>query len=146
MRHTFSLLAIIGLTAVLTSGCAGPEKKLGRGVSNSMEFARMGEIRKSLEQDALFNDGHTSYATSFLRGFNSTLARTCMGVYEIATFPIPPYDPVATTVVKPGTVWPDNYRPRLPAGPIFATDTFVGFSGGDVAPGIPGSRFRIFDN
>jgi hypothetical protein len=28
---------------------------------------------------------------------------------------------------------------------MFATDTNLGFSGGDVAPFIPGSRFRIFD-
>ena len=29
---------------------------------------------------------------------------------------------------------------------MFDTDTYTGFSGGDVAPFIPGSRFRVFDN
>jgi hypothetical protein len=29
---------------------------------------------------------------------------------------------------------------------VFDTDTYMGFSGGDVAPFIPGSRFRVFDN
>jgi hypothetical protein len=28
---------------------------------------------------------------------------------------------------------------------VFETDINLGFSGGDVAPIIPGSRFRIFD-
>jgi hypothetical protein len=32
------------------------------------------------------------------------------------------------------------------ADSLFATDTAIGYSGGDVAPFIPGSRFRIFEN
>ena len=29
---------------------------------------------------------------------------------------------------------------------LFDTDTYTGFSGGDVAPLFPGSRFSVFDN
>ena len=42
--------------------------------------------------------------------------------------------------------YPDSYRPGLLSDSIFATDTSLGFSGGDVAPMIQGSRFRVFDN
>jgi len=43
-------------------------------------------------------------------------------------------------------VYPDSYKPHLLADPTFGPDNSLGFSGGDVAPIIPGSRFRIFDN
>ena len=54
------------------------------------------------------------------------------------------YDPVLThyQTVTPG--YPDSYKPGLPNDPIFDTDTALGFSGGDVAPIVPGSRFAIF--
>jgi hypothetical protein len=42
-------------------------------------------------------------------------------------------------------VYPDSYTPKLIADPTFGPDGALGFSGGDVAPMIPGSRFRIFD-
>ena len=29
---------------------------------------------------------------------------------------------------------------------MFDTDTYTGFSGGDIAPFLPGSRFKVFDN
>ena len=51
------------------------------------------------------------------------LARTGMGIYEIITFPIPPYDPIGKNYVKPGRVYPDNYQPRLLDDSLYATDT-----------------------
>ena len=42
-------------------------------------------------------------------------------------------------------VYPDSYTPNLIADPSFGPDASLGFSGGDVAPFIPGSRFRVFD-
>ena len=42
-------------------------------------------------------------------------------------------------------VFPDSYKPGLPGNSIFDTDTLVGFSGGDVAPWFPGSRFTTLD-
>lgn len=146
MRNILTLCAVAALAAVLGTGCAGPEKKLGRGLSNSFEVVRGGEMRRSLEQTAIFERQSSSFATGFIHGLNKTIARTGMGIYEIVTFPIPPYDPVAKHIVKPGRVYPDNYQPRLVDDSLYATDTALGFSGGDVAPIVPGSRFHVFDN
>jgi putative exosortase-associated protein (TIGR04073 family) len=160
-----NLLALAG-AVVLATGCAGPEKKLGRGIMNVTEFARGGEIRRSMEQTYLWENTDSAYTTGFIRGFNRSLARTGIGIYEIVTFPFPNYDPVATStnriypdpnmrnrtspfggmVLTEYPTYPDSYRPGVLSDSIFATDTALGFSGGDVAPMIPGSRFRIFDN
>jgi hypothetical protein len=63
----------------------------------------------------------------------------------MVTAPIPPYHPIWTDTFAPGPVYPDNYKPSVMSDSMFATDTYLGFSGGDVAPLIPGSRFKIFD-
>lgn len=142
MRFTLTLLVPV-IVALLTAGCAGPERKLGRGMLNAMEFARLGEVRRSMEQTALWEGSvYSAYTTGSLRGFNRSLARTVVGVYEVATAPLPPYDPV---FLPEFPVYPDSYRPRLIGDPTFGPDAALGFSGGDVAPFIPGSRFRIFD-
>lgn len=146
MRNIFTLCLIAGLAAGLGAGCAGPEKKLGRGFSNSIEFARGGEMRRSIEQHSVFDRDSASFATGFIHGFNKSLARTGMGLYEIVTFPIPPYGPIGKNWVKPGTTYPDAYHPRLMDDSLYATDTALGFSGGDVVPLVPGSRFHVFDN
>ena len=137
---------MIGLAAALGTGCAGPEKKLGRGFSNTFEVVRGGEMRSSLEHTAVFERQTSSFPTGFIHGLNKTLARTGMGLYEIVTFPIPPYEPIGKNCVKPGRPYPDNYRPRILDDSLYATDTALGFSGGDVVPIVPGSRFHIFDN
>lgn len=134
------LLASISL---VVAGCAGPEAKLGRGINNVTEFPRGGEIRRSMEQAALFRGPDVAYTTGFIHGFNRSLARTGVGVYEIVTSPFPPYDPVIFPV---NPVYPDNYKPNTLSDSIFSVDTNLGFSGGDVAPFVPGSRFHIFDN
>jgi putative exosortase-associated protein (TIGR04073 family) len=146
MRNVMPFLAIAALAAVFTSGCAGPEQKLGRGVSDTLEFTRMGDMRRSVEQTAVFSSPSAGYTTGLIHGFDVSVARTVMGVCEIATFPIPPYKPVFTSYVKPGPVYPESYKPGLISGSLFDTDTDMGFSGGDVAPFIPGCRFKIFDN
>ena len=146
MRKSASLLGAVLLVGALASGCAGPEKKLGRGFNNLFEIVRGGDMRRTIEQSALFESPDTAYTTGFFRGFNRSMARTGIGLYEIVTFPIPSYDPVATSYLSPNPVYPDNYTPRLIEDATFATDSSIGFSGGDSAPMIPGSRFRIFDN
>ncbi len=145
MRKTLPLLAALVITGALVSGCANTERKFGRGMSNLMEPVRMGEIRRSMEQTALFDGADTAYTTGFIRGLNRTLARTGVGVYEVVTAPFPPYDPVLTQYLSPGPVYPDSYKPSLVEDSTFSTDTNLGFGGGDVAPIVPGSRFRIFD-
>jgi len=148
MRNIIPLLAVVALAGVLASGCAGAQQKLGRGFSNSAEFARLGEIQREMEQTALFDtpgQGH-DYTLGFIRGFTKSVARTGVGVYEVVTAPLPPYGPVLTDYLSPYPVYPDSYRPGLIEDSSFSTDVNLGFSGGDVAPYLPGSRFRIFDS
>ena len=143
MRNVISLLA---LAALFVCGCAGPEQKLGRGVSNTFEIVRMGDMRRSIEQTAIFESPSVGYTAGAVSGLNRTLARTGLGIYEIVTAPFPPYHPIWTSYLSPGPVYPESYKPGLISDTTFDTDTYTGFSGGDVAPYIPGSRFRVFDN
>jgi putative exosortase-associated protein (TIGR04073 family) len=145
MSKSLFLLALAASIGLMATGCANTEAKFGRGMTNLSEPLRMGEMRRSMEQTALFDSPDTAYGAGFIRGINRTLARTGVGVYEIVTAPFPPYDPVWTSYLSPNPVYPDNYTPNLVEDSSFATDTNLGFSGGDVAPFIPGSRFRIFD-
>ena len=145
MLKTCSLLAALVVTGSMLTGCANVERKFGRGMSNTFELVRGGEMRRSLEQTALFDGPDAAYTTGFIRGLNRTFARTGIGIYEIVTAPIPPYGPVATDYLAPGPVYPDSYQPSLMEDAMFSTDTNLGFAGGDVMPFLPGSRFRIFD-
>ncbi|NLH74295.1 MAG: exosortase system-associated protein, TIGR04073 family [Verrucomicrobia bacterium] len=150
MRTRLSI-AVGCVVVLLACGCSGPEKKLGRGLNNVTEFARMGEIRRSFEQTALWDGPAAAYTTGVIRGFNRSVVRTAVGLYEVATFPIPSYDPV----LKPNNpiypdmtvdpAFPDSDVPRLIADPTVGPDSATGYAGGDVFPFVPGSRFRIFD-
>jgi putative exosortase-associated protein (TIGR04073 family) len=146
MRNALSFLSVVALAALFTSGCAGPEAKLGRGVSNFGEVARGGEWRRSVEETAVFDSPDAGYTVGFVRGFDRSMARTGVGIYEVLTFPFPPYHPVLTKYLAPEPVYPDNYAPGLVSDSLFDTDTYVGLGGGDVAPIVPGSRFKVFDN
>jgi len=150
----------------LVAGCAGPEAKLGRGLRNSTEFLRWGEIQRSIEQTGLWDGPRQAYTTGLIRGFNRSVVRTALGIYEIITFPFPPYGPLLTStnlvfpdpsvatlrspwgglVLTEEPAYPASFAPGFLADQIFATDEYLGFSGGDVAPMIPGSRFQIFDH
>ena len=149
MRNTVCLLAVLLIAGTFGSGCANygsnVERKFGRGMANSAEIFRGGEFRRTVEQTAIFNGPEAGYTVGFIRGINRSLARTGIGVFELVTAPIPPFDPVMTDKFAPGPVYPDNYTPALVADSMFATDTYAGFSGGDVLPIVPGSRFRIFE-
>ena len=48
------LCASLALAGIFC-GCAGPERKFGRGMNNLTEFVRGGEIRRSMEQSALWD-------------------------------------------------------------------------------------------
>jgi putative exosortase-associated protein (TIGR04073 family) len=146
-----SLIAVAGLVA----GCVGPEQKFSRGLNNTMEFARMGEIRRSMEQAAIFETpGHGGITDGLFHGIDRSFARTGAGLYEMLTFPIPndfhgSYDPVFYThgvLHSPDPVYPDSYKPDWIADGMLSPDTSLGFAGGDIAPFLPGSRFRVFDN
>ncbi|HTX21766.1 MAG TPA: exosortase system-associated protein, TIGR04073 family [Candidatus Aquilonibacter sp.] len=140
------ILALAGLAALFTTGCAGPEEKFGLGMRNAYDIVRLGEMRRSIEQTSVFDSPDAGFTTGLVRGFDRSLARTGMGIYEMATAPIPPYGPIFTKEFAPEPVYPDSYEPGLPSCGILDTDTYTGYSGGDVAPWFPGSRFEVFDN
>ena len=163
MRIALSFLAVSAVVAL--TGCAGPENKFGRGFNNMTEIVRGGEMSRSIEQTALWDGPSSAATTGFARGLTRTVARTGIGVYEVVTFPFPPYGPVATPksklypdpsvrTTKPNyggltlsehPVYPSSYEPGLTANSFWDTDNTLGFSGGEIAPLVPGSRFRVFD-
>ena len=141
----FPLVAIAA--AVFAAGCTGPEQKLGRGLSNTFEIVRMGELRRSIEQNAVLPmPGYGYYG--FIHGVDRSLQRTGIGLLEVVTFPVPMpnYKPMFSKSFTPDPAFPESYSPGLLSDALFDTDTYTGFSGGDVAPMVPGSRFSIFDN
>lgn len=145
MRNKLTLLAILLVAASFSTGCMRTEKKFGRGLANSMEIVRLGEFRRTVEQTTLTQGPDAGMTTGFVRGLNRSLARTGLGLYEMVTAPFPPFEPQFTDYLAPGPVYPDNYKPSAMSDSLFATDSNLGFSGGDVLPMVPGSRFRIFD-
>ena len=150
MRNAISLFALAALVTLFAAGCAGPEKKLGRGISNTFEITRMGDMRRSVEQTAVFDSPSAGYTVGAVHGLARTVTRTGVGLFEVVTFPFPlpasGYGPIFPHYLQPGPVYPDSYKPGLVSGSTFDTDTYSGFGGGDVAPFIPGSRFKVFDN
>ena len=141
----FFLLAAAFVAAGL-SGCSGPEHKLARGLDNTFELVRWGDMRRSVEQSAVFSAPNVSYSYGIVHGFDQSICRAGLGIFEIATFPIPSYKPICTNTVSASPQYPDSYRPGLISGSTFNTDTYTGYSGGDIAPFVPGSRFNIYDN
>jgi putative exosortase-associated protein (TIGR04073 family) len=144
MRNVFPLLALFALVAAFTSGCAGPEEKLGRGIRNTCEVGRMGELRNSMEQTAVWDSPQEACTTGVIQGVDHSIARTGIGLYEIITFPFPPYHPVCTGYVAANPVYPDNYRPNLPSDPLFQTDQHIGVTEGNSFSFVPGSQFDVF--
>ena len=144
MRKMFFLfvaaLAVVGLT-----GCAGPERKLSRGLDNTFELVRWGDMRQSVEQNAVFSKPNVSYSYGIVHGFNQSIKRAGLGIYEVVTFPIPAYHPICTNSVPPNFGYPDSFKPGLIADSSFNTCTYSGYAGGDIAPFVPGSRFSVFD-
>jgi putative exosortase-associated protein (TIGR04073 family) len=145
MRNTLPFLAAAVIAGALATGCANVERKFGRGMSNTYEIVRLGDFRRTMEQTAFFEGPEYAQTTGFYKGLHKSLARTGIGIYEMITAPIPPYDPVCTDYLSPGPVYPDNYAPGIIADQMFASDSYLGFSGGEVFPMVPGCRFRIFD-
>ena len=140
----FPLVAVCA--ALVFTGCAGPERKLGRGLSNSYELIRWGEMRRSIEQNAILETPDSGYTYGAYSGFHKSVARAGLGLVEIVTFPLPPYRPLLTSYIPANPQSPESYKPGLISDSLFDTDTFTGFSGGDIAPFVPGSRFKVFDN
>jgi putative exosortase-associated protein (TIGR04073 family) len=148
MRNAFRFLSLLAVPVILV-GCAGPTEKFSRGVSNMTEFARLGEIRRSMEQASIFDPpGHGGVLNGVMTGINRSFERTGIGIYEVLTFPIPngKYRDYGPIFHMSDPVYPDSYKPDWLADTTLSPDTSLGFAGGDIAPFVPGSRFRIFDN
>jgi putative exosortase-associated protein (TIGR04073 family) len=148
MQKVTPLLALAALAALFTAGCAGPEQRLGNGFSNITEFVRMGEMQRSIEQYTIF-DPSAGFATGAIHGFDQSVYRTAAGAYQIVTFPAGnalTQSSFDQKYIPTGTPHPDSYPPGLPALSTFQTDNYIGFSGGNLAPFVPGNRFSIFEN
>jgi putative exosortase-associated protein (TIGR04073 family) len=138
--HPLKPLSIVVGVALLLTGCASAEKKLGRGISNAFEPFRMGEFSRSYEQTYLYEGPDVASTRGVIQGVNRTIGRTAVGLFEIVTFPIPS-DPY----FKPANpVYPDSYTPHASDNSAISTDARLGFDGGDSAAFIPGSRFTVF--
>jgi putative exosortase-associated protein (TIGR04073 family) len=145
MRKTLSLLAFVVVAGLMATGCSGPEKKFSRGVGNVNEIVRWGEFRREVEQTALNHGAQQAYTSGVVKGVGKTLSRTGVGIYEVVTFPLPTYGPIAMPYLTPEPGFPDNYKPEVMEDSMFSTDTNLGFAGGNVFPIFGWSRFRIFD-
>ena len=89
MRPSFCVTLVALAAMLLMTGCSGPSFKLGRGLNNLTEFARMGEVRRSIEQASLWEGQHHGFTSGAIRGFNRGIARSLIGATEVVTFPIP---------------------------------------------------------
>lgn len=145
MRNRLTFLAALVVGSALLAGCAKTEKKLGRGLNNAYEIVRLGEARRTVEQTALFEGPDVGYTYGVIHGLDRSLARTGIGLYEVITCAFPSYDQPFADSYPDVTVSPDSYKPTLMEDANFATDTNLGFSGGDLTPFVPGSRFRVFE-
>jgi putative exosortase-associated protein (TIGR04073 family) len=149
MQNAKPLIALTAFAALFAAGCASQEQRLGDGLNNVTEFARLGELDRSIEQTSVFDSPESGYTTGFIHGFDQSVYRTVMGAYQVVTFPAgnalteSSFD---QKYVPRGTPYPDSYQPGLMDTSLFQTDTYFGFTGGDVAPFIPGSRFSVFAN
>ena len=119
MRNkAFYFLSLIAVSSLL-AGCSspeGPQQKLGRGMNNLVEFARMGELRRSMEQAAIFDSpGYGGITTGVIHGINRSFARTGAGLYEVLTFPIP-NGLMATTAGVPSRRTPSIPTATSPIG------------------------------
>lgn len=146
MRKALSLLALSAVVAVITSGCAGTEEKMGRGIRNTTEVVRLGDMRATVEQESVWHGPNDGLTTGVVKGFDRSLERTGLGVVEIITAPFPPYHPIFTRYIPAEPGFPDNNQPTLPDDPSFSTDTYIGFTGGAEAPFVPGSKFDVLDH
>lgn len=143
MRSLKIVLALAAAGAVsLFTGCSNMEHKLARGISNLTEPIRMGELRRSIEQNSLAEGPDATPMFGMVHGFSRTFQRTAVGAFEVVTFPIP----TEPLILPAAPVFPDS-QPRQQAGHLgVGSDQFLGFQDSAVVPFIPGSTFNPLVN
>jgi len=141
MRNVFSVLALFAILAITASGCAGPEEKLGRGIRNTCEIVRLSGLRTSMEQTTVWDSPAEGATTGVVKGIDLSLARTGVGIYEVITFPFPPYHPVATKYLSPLPTYPDNCKPGIPNDPLYDANHYIGYQTGVTFGFVPGNQF-----
>src|SRR5580704_1376849 len=109
MRNALALLALLAAAATFTSGCAGPEEKMGRGLRDTGEIARLGDMRSTVEQTSVWYGPDVGVTAGVIQGADRSLARTGVGLIEIITAPFPPYHPILTKYVPAEPGYPDSY-------------------------------------
>ncbi len=136
VQTVFTLVAVG--SATLLTGCSSMEQKLGRGIANIMEPVRLGELTRSVEQTYLSDGPVVGESYGVVHGVSRTIQRTLVGVFDVATFPIPT-DPL----IQPSEpVFPDHYKPQLSGGWGAQTDRYLGLEGGGTLPWLAGSDFN----
>jgi hypothetical protein len=146
MAKSFSILGAVVLLAVLAAGCAGPEKKFGRGINNVYEPIRLAEMRRSIEQGALAKPNDINYHTGVIRGFNKHSPGRASASTRSSprrSRPMIRFSPITCAESQ----YPDSLQARLFEDSTFRHGYFHRVQRRrSVAPFIPGSRFRVFDN
>jgi len=102
-----ALIFILSFVFVNAGQCDDPMKKLGRGACNVVTCPL--EIFEQMKRVNNSEGPFASITYGLLKGIGMTGVRAVVGVYEIATFPIP---------------FPKNYRPILKDPEFFFEETF----------------------
>jgi len=99
------LVLLLIISSAVPSYCDDAIKKLGRGIANIATFPmEIPEQAKRVNQ----SDGPIAAMTwGFLRGIYMAAIRAVVGVYEVASFPVP---------------YPHDYRPLLDDPEFFFSD------------------------
>src|SRR5581483_4944728 len=100
MRKTLLFSVPLVVVALLSGGCTSAEKKAGRGISNTLEIVRLGELDRAVEQEGIFNGMGDGVWTGVIEGMDRSFVRTGVGIYEVVTAPLPPYHPVLTNYIS----------------------------------------------
>ena len=98
------VLLVLSMTASIAY-CDDALKKLGRGLANCITFPF--EIFEQIKKTNLSDGPIAGWTWGLLKGVGMTGVRAVVGVYEVATFPVP---------------LPKNYEPILKDPEFFAED------------------------
>jgi putative exosortase-affiliated protein, TIGR04073 family len=90
-------MLVLSLTASESFAASGPLKKLSRGAANIFTcfFELPSQMYKQYTRDGFFS--MASYGV--VKGLSLVVVRAAVGVYEVATFPVPipsEYEPILT--------------------------------------------------